>query len=109
MIRRPPRSTLFPYTTLFRSVFSLPRRSPDVGVSEPLDPQPEQVARSRVAALDPGFDVPPAGVGPEVAVGDLAHEIDPRGLLDDLDVDAAARVGDVVGLPGCRHHEDRSR
>src|SRR3712207_7383287 len=27
MIRRPPRSTLFPYTTLFRSV---PRRIPDV-------------------------------------------------------------------------------
>src|SRR2546430_12028801 len=26
MIRRPPRSTLFPYTTLFRSVGSLPRR-----------------------------------------------------------------------------------
>src|SRR2546425_9191100 len=26
MIRRPPRSTLFPYTTLFRSVRSRPRR-----------------------------------------------------------------------------------
>src|SRR3712207_7393732 len=26
MIRRPPRSTLFPYTTLFRSVFSNPPR-----------------------------------------------------------------------------------
>src|SRR3989475_12274177 len=26
MIRRPPRSTLFPYTTLFRSVFVLPTR-----------------------------------------------------------------------------------
>src|SRR3712207_7751538 len=26
MIRRPPRSTLFPYTTLFRSVVSLARR-----------------------------------------------------------------------------------
>src|SRR2546422_3472690 len=25
MIRRPPRSTLFPYTTLFRSIGSLPR------------------------------------------------------------------------------------
>src|SRR3712207_8364865 len=25
MIRRPPRSTLFPYTTLFRSVAALPR------------------------------------------------------------------------------------
>src|SRR6516162_4664324 len=28
MIRRPPRSTLFPYTTLFRSAFP-PSRSPD--------------------------------------------------------------------------------
>src|SRR3712207_7775159 len=27
MIRRPPRSTLFPYTTLFRSLFSSGRRS----------------------------------------------------------------------------------
>src|SRR2546427_8909585 len=27
MIRRPPRSTLFPYTTLFRSVFSSSNRS----------------------------------------------------------------------------------
>src|SRR2546430_16590776 len=36
MIRRPPRSTLFPYTTLFRS--SLPRTVPDVRRSDfPLD------------------------------------------------------------------------
>src|SRR3712207_7257206 len=28
MIRRPPRSTLFPYTTLFRSANQLPRRRP---------------------------------------------------------------------------------
>src|SRR5260370_9439640 len=28
MIRRPPRSTLFPYTTLFRSSLSSARRSP---------------------------------------------------------------------------------
>src|SRR2546430_17435791 len=27
MIRRPPRSTLFPYTTLFRSTEDLPKRS----------------------------------------------------------------------------------
>src|SRR2546430_4205547 len=26
MIRRPPRSTLFPYTTLFRSVFGRPKK-----------------------------------------------------------------------------------
>src|SRR3712207_9008801 len=44
MIRRPPRSTLFPYTTLFRSpwasvvcsrVFLLPRRPPDPRGLEP--------------------------------------------------------------------------
>src|SRR5437773_8325870 len=29
MIRRPPRSTLFPYTTLFRSSSSRPRRRPN--------------------------------------------------------------------------------
>src|SRR2546426_7856051 len=28
MIRRPPRSTLFPYTTLFRSKAASPRRTP---------------------------------------------------------------------------------
>src|SRR5256885_7685011 len=31
MIRRPPRSTLFPYTTLFRSAF-LPRHAQDGGL-----------------------------------------------------------------------------
>src|SRR3712207_7149438 len=37
MIRRPPRSTLFPYTTLFRSGFPgrRPRRAPDRGKPAP--------------------------------------------------------------------------
>src|SRR3712207_8261620 len=34
MIRRPPRSTLFPYTTLFRSVFDLGGGTFDVSVLE---------------------------------------------------------------------------
>src|SRR2546422_9988800 len=34
MIRRPPRSTLFPYTTLFRSRPELPR----LGISDPRKP-----------------------------------------------------------------------
>src|SRR2546430_10775457 len=56
MIRRPPRSTLFPYTTLFRSVGGLgdvrdgvdehQRRGPAVGL---------------VIAADPAVLVPPAG------------------------------------------------
>src|SRR2546430_10121797 len=30
MIRRPPRSTLFPYTTLFRSIYAFPGRGADL-------------------------------------------------------------------------------
>src|SRR5258705_7838974 len=40
MIRRPPRSTLFPYTTLFRSLFWR-RRAP----IEPKHPKPSWLAR----------------------------------------------------------------
>src|SRR3712207_7674390 len=42
MIRRPPRSTLFPYTTLFRSVHDLPVEDAPV----------EQLALQRVAGVD---------------------------------------------------------
>src|SRR5690242_21627907 len=34
MIRRPPRSTLFPYTTLFRSCLSCPRSESALGLRE---------------------------------------------------------------------------
>src|SRR2546425_9405547 len=37
MIRRPPRSTLFPYTTLFRSVLGLPCVEVRPGETEPHD------------------------------------------------------------------------
>src|SRR5256886_15260399 len=46
MIRRPPRSTLFPYTTLFRSVVRRPARRPVVG---------EQGATQARAPLDAGL------------------------------------------------------
>src|SRR3989442_7724238 len=37
MIRRPPRSTLFPYTTLFRSLYQIRQHGPRAGRSvEPL-------------------------------------------------------------------------
>src|SRR2546430_14971646 len=38
MIRRPPRSTLFPYTTLFRSYGAAPPGSPWCGSPPPLPP-----------------------------------------------------------------------
>src|SRR5260370_16668890 len=45
MIRRPPRSTLFPYTTLFRSDLCLPRHT---------DPECGRLLRITMASLSPG-------------------------------------------------------
>src|SRR2546426_7355372 len=68
MIRRPPRSTLFPYTTLFRSVIeadggehgivlqvAAPEQKPDVGVrGEGAEPrrQDAEAARGEVARAE---------------------------------------------------------
>src|SRR3712207_8178082 len=73
MIRRPPRSTLFPYTTLFRSV--QPPRGGDqadlqlAGAPALADDEVAQEARVRapVPRLEPllaapGQDLPPRGV-----------------------------------------------
>src|SRR5256885_5485862 len=48
MIRRPPRSTLFPYTTLFRSIRS-PKSSPEqrVAAQAQLQTQPRDASASR--------------------------------------------------------------
>src|SRR3989441_11356062 len=49
MIRRPPRSTLFPYTTLFRSLLRAPRRPGD------LRSRPERPGRpARPGPIGPG-------------------------------------------------------
>src|SRR2546425_7012632 len=54
MIRRPPRSTLFPYTTLFRSLFDFLRlalvrdQSGVVGLHEDRIPQPDDCNRRAV-------------------------------------------------------------
>src|ERR1035441_7658139 len=49
MIRRPPRSTLFPYTTLFRSDQRRPQRYNGRYASYPL---PHNVAEARLPSLD---------------------------------------------------------
>src|SRR5258708_18123607 len=45
MIRRPPRSTLFPYTTLFRSGIGARRRHGDRQVLQPDHRRPEAIIR----------------------------------------------------------------
>src|SRR3712207_8669086 len=50
MIRRPPRSTLFPYTTLFRSVYAVLRRDENVANSASLARYERSVALAVMAA-----------------------------------------------------------
>src|SRR5690348_17458720 len=53
MIRRPPRSTLFPYTTLFRSACAHPRSAapsyPETRTRVPQSPAPPATTRSSAA------------------------------------------------------------
>src|SRR3712207_8178990 len=73
MIRRPPRSTLFPYTTLFRSVGG------DVAVDE----------AHRVVEGHPGTDRAAGGIDVEVDVAPGVLRRQPQHLRGQL-------VGDVV-------------
>src|SRR2546426_12791759 len=54
MIRRPPRSTLFPYTTLFRSGRGIPCRVAPSGPPFADDPQPLRCAASGHSAQGGG-------------------------------------------------------
>src|SRR2546430_10802142 len=54
MIRRPPRSTLFPYTTLFRSQQHLPL--PCLGVNERVSVNPGYQSVERPSLKQPGDD-----------------------------------------------------
>src|SRR2546430_12832485 len=76
MIRRPPRSTLFPYTTLFRSA--------DVRVQHPVHPSPVDPGRQRVQrVMRPAPWPETVGETPEVRLVDgVEHPGD--GPLDDL-------------------------
>src|SRR5689334_24418722 len=69
MIRRPPRSTLFPYTTLFRS---------EIGVAAAQHRTRKRKSRG-VTALRGLFDLRPAGIGQAEhlrhLVEGLAHRI----------------------------------
>src|SRR5258705_3205376 len=51
MIRRPPRSTLFPYTTLFRSLRGLPSSVRIVVEQLPASTHPMDVLRTATSAL----------------------------------------------------------
>src|SRR3712207_8990515 len=65
MIRRPPRSTLFPYTTLFRSRFARGREGDRLRVGRR---PPRRVRRDHLRRRDPVL-VPGEGDGPHPDAG----------------------------------------
>src|SRR3712207_8137252 len=68
MIRRPPRSTLFPYTTLFRSRPPVASKSHELWPLHQIDPRGHfargVVVRHVVAISDQAREI--VGVGPEI-------------------------------------------
>src|SRR3712207_8755523 len=75
MIRRPPRSTLFPYTTLFRSHERTNERGNAVELL-----QLDRLPRNRRVVLQRRLDFLAERVDRQVALFELAA----RGVLDDL-------------------------
>ena len=74
MIRRPPRSTLFPYTTLFRSIhgvlsFAVSQRTPEIGVRIALGARGADIL---AMILRQGVLLAAAGVLPGVLLAYLA-------------------------------------
>src|SRR2546427_4205751 len=66
MIRRPPRSTLFPYTTLFRSLI-VP------ALTAPQKPrQPSRLAQRGEPVIPPGQDLPGIALVPHVPHDSIA-------------------------------------
>src|SRR5260370_22802817 len=95
MIRRPPRSTLFPYTTLFRSLFNLVHRTAAAGPRRSGDRPAmryDLVLRSRRAVLPEGTQ--PAAIAVSgSAIAAVAGYGEPLDAASDVD------LGDLALLP----------
>src|SRR2546427_2735056 len=121
MIRRPPRSTLFPYTTLFRSISDDTSESAHAAPARSLTPVPEQIAQ-RLLERDARL---PAQRGQPAAITDQHRHVrgpGARGVLADRDgrVDGLAEEeiqdlldrppatrAEVVDLPGLAPLEEQ--
>src|SRR2546430_15800128 len=107
MIRRPPRSTLFPYTTLFRSEPALARERLELGagIGDRHEPLPALAGRGpeivQVAAR--------LNRGPRLRGGDEERALQVEALRRVPDGSRMRRVQDVEGarVEGLRQHVRR--
>src|SRR3989475_12220655 len=104
MIRRPPRSTLFPYTTLFRSLEAHEDLGARVGIEWRLEPHLE-LARIEVVPLHPRR----VAIGPNVAGrADFGVELRLAALASD-ELRAAGGVAPGSAGVGARRGRRRGR
>src|ERR1039457_5513472 len=78
MIRRPPRSTLFPYTTLFRSMFAKTTRT--IQLSKLQDLRVDQTFAQRLCGVG-NLSIETAGAASWEAIRDVDN---PRGVADEI-------------------------
>src|SRR3712207_9350925 len=90
MIRRPPRSTLFPYTTLFRSPAMTGVETPDLGDPEPNE-EPGDTAQLRIEFDDKAVAVK-----------------GPSSRLNELTDSMSLTIATVGGVAGPRSEEHTS-
>src|SRR5258707_5551588 len=105
MIRRPPRSTLFPYTTLFRSVIDALTRLFFLRQRLELD-HGEVAARSEAAVLVQHIGDAAGHTGSKIAAGAAEYDDDAAGhvfaamVAGALDHGDGARIAHRKTLPG---------
>src|SRR3989441_1599675 len=99
MIRRPPRSTLFPYTTLFRSIFAY--MEPDFGLAGDAAEAFVKLA-DRLQADVPCHDLPGMVYRQNGAVmvngGRCASAFPTPPRLEELDMQKYAQAGFGIGI-----------
>src|SRR2546430_17625897 len=100
MIRRPPRSTLFPYTTLFRSQRGMPARPDDLRSHDLLTPDAAELPEFRLL-LERGSQRAEVPLTPKLAVDDPAvlHAATAAGLGIGLLPEVLCRQGLATGRP----------
>src|ERR1035441_8928918 len=113
MIRRPPRSTLFPYTTLFRSAVGFVNGYDDlVGQSRARDRYPicGETHRDRIRlSLNPPAGVISRPLQVEVGTVERRHrEISRGGIGRARDYREGEHSGIVICLPGDERRESRA-
>src|SRR3989441_13297591 len=96
MIRRPPRSTLFPYTTLFRSQKASPVAQLDDAVRRLVD----DLFETMRAAKGVGLAANQIGVARRVAVVDIGEDDPPPLVL--INPVIVERGDEEIGRASCR-------